>query len=149
MGLIKKLLGKKVYLDANIFIYTIEHSDIYKPLLTELFKQIDYGNIQAITSELTLAEVLVKPFADENTELVSIYQNLLVSAEIITLLNINQKILLDSAKYRAKFGGKLPDAIHVTTAISSNAKFLLTNDNGIKVSDLIEVLYLSDFVDHK
>ncbi|MCK5524286.1 MAG: type II toxin-antitoxin system VapC family toxin [Thiomargarita sp.] len=146
MGLIKKLLGKIVYLDANIFIYAIEHSDIYERLLNELFKQIDYGKIQAITSELTLAEVLVKPFADGNTELVDVYKNLLVSANIITLLEINQEILLESAKYRATFGGKLPDAIHITTAIASNANFLLTNDNGIKTSALVEVLQLSNFV---
>ena len=146
MGLIDKLLDKKVYLDANIFIYAIEHSNIYKQLLDELFKQIDYGNIQAITSEITLAEVLVKPFADRNTELVDIYKQLLVDANIIVLLKINQKILIDSAKCRTTFGVKLPDAIHLTTAIVSDADFLLTNDNGIKTSALIEVLQLSDFV---
>ncbi len=56
MGLIEILHDKTVYLDANIFIYAVEHSDIYKPILDSLFEQIDEGNIYALTSTLTLAE---------------------------------------------------------------------------------------------
>ncbi len=91
--------------------------------------------------------VVVKPFADGNTELVDIYKNLLVDVDTITLIEINQEILIESAKYRAIFEGKLPDAIHLTTAMTSAADFLLTNDKGIKAQESMEVLQLSDFVE--
>ena len=74
MGLIDAVLGQRVYLDANIFIYALEGHARYLPVLSDLFKIIDRDEAQAVTSELTLAEVLVKPFADASTDRQAAYQ---------------------------------------------------------------------------
>lgn len=66
MGLLNALQGHQIYLDTNIWIYALEgYPDFIQPL-TELFSHIDQGNLKAVTSELTLAEVLVKPLMDQN-----------------------------------------------------------------------------------
>ncbi len=54
-------LGKRVYLDANVFVYAIEGYPQFADGIRELFRKVDQGQVEAITSELTLAEVLVKP----------------------------------------------------------------------------------------
>lgn len=61
MVVLNAIRGGRVYLDTNIFIYALEGYADFIDDLTELFASIDAGNIRAVTSELTLAEVLVRP----------------------------------------------------------------------------------------
>ena len=67
MARIETLTGR-LYLDTNIFVYALEGYPVFRPILTSLFAAIDRGDIQAVTSELTLAEVLVKPLLDRSRE---------------------------------------------------------------------------------
>ncbi len=50
------LHGKRIYIDTNIFIYAVEgYSEFVEPL-TSFFSAIDNSELEAVTSELTLAE---------------------------------------------------------------------------------------------
>ncbi len=66
MGIVDTVGSKRIYLDANIFIYALEGFAEFKQTLTELFLAIDDSKVQAVTGDLTLAEVLVKPLRDSN-----------------------------------------------------------------------------------
>lgn len=66
--------GERVYLDTNVFIYALEGYPDFVDELNELFESFDAGNLSAVTSELTLAEVLVRPSIDRNTERQTAYQ---------------------------------------------------------------------------
>ncbi len=68
------MIGKKVYLDTNIFIYAVEGYEEFSSELNLLFTQFDKEILQAATSELTLAEVLVKPMLDNEKEIQYIYE---------------------------------------------------------------------------
>jgi len=61
--------GERIYLDTNIFIYALEAYPEFVSALTSLFVAIDEGKLRAVTSELTLAEVLIKPMMDNNEDL--------------------------------------------------------------------------------
>ena len=52
---------QRVYLDANVFIYALEAATEHLPDLTALFDLLAAGGAAAVTSELTLAEVLPRP----------------------------------------------------------------------------------------
>jgi hypothetical protein len=53
---------------------------------------------------------------------------------------------MDAAKIRANDSTiKLPDAMHLSTAISEKCGFFITNDKGIK-SSLIRVVYLDSLI---
>jgi predicted nucleic acid-binding protein len=52
----------RVYLDANVFVAAFEHVGAYSDHAWWIIRAIETGEIAAGTSELTLAEVLVKPF---------------------------------------------------------------------------------------
>lgn len=64
MAILEVITGSRVYLDTNIFIYAVEGYPKFQPELNVLFEAFDDGTLKAITSELTLAEVLVKPLID-------------------------------------------------------------------------------------
>ena len=60
------ITGEGLYLDTNIFIYALEGYPKFIASVRALFAAIDEGRIRAVTSELTLAESLVKPMMDGN-----------------------------------------------------------------------------------
>jgi len=65
MGKVSSELGQRVYLDSNI--YAIEGFADYAEQIRALLEAMDTGEIVAVTSELTLAETLVKPIKDQNS----------------------------------------------------------------------------------
>ncbi|MBW4540209.1 MAG: hypothetical protein KME43_13830 [Myxacorys chilensis ATA2-1-KO14] len=66
MGILNAIQGNQVYLDTNIWIYALEAFPAYVQEPTTLFQAIDQGNLLAVTSELSLAEILVKPIQNQN-----------------------------------------------------------------------------------
>lgn len=92
------------------------------------------------TSEITLAECLVKPFADKDIFAVETYMTLLGGQPDLPVIPISRQILLSAAQLRAETKLKLPDAIHVATAKWAECSAFITNDRGIKHDDGLRVI---------
>lgn len=126
----------KVYLTLTetryIFIYAVEGYAEFQTVLNELFEAFDNGNLKAITNELTLAEVLVKPLIDNHTEVCLTYENAIQSSPVLEVVPINRKILIESARLRTIINLRLPDAIHGATAILNGCEIFLTNDKPLE-----------------
>ena len=58
MGLVDELRGSKICIDTAPFIYFIEKNPKYLGLLRPVFAEINAGKIDALTSTITLLEVL-------------------------------------------------------------------------------------------
>jgi len=67
--------GRTVYLDTNIIIYAFEDVEGIGATLRQLFESFEAGDREAITSELTLAEVLVRPAQQRDDERFNRYLN--------------------------------------------------------------------------
>jgi predicted nucleic acid-binding protein len=62
MALAPPLAGARLLaLDTSTFIYLIERHPILFAAVEPIFREIDNGTVRAVTSVLTLLEVLVKP----------------------------------------------------------------------------------------
>jgi predicted nucleic acid-binding protein len=125
----------RVYLDANVFIYAIEgNADIADPL-RQLFDLFRANRGIGVTSELTLAEVLPRASNAQRRN----YLNMIVWSRIFDLRPVSRDILIETAKYRekARKAGmpKLPDAIHVVTAIRAGCRTVLSADLRLKLPD--------------
>src|SRR5579871_6325017 len=112
MGISNQLKGSKIYLDANIFIYLLEGYSEFVPVLTQLFALIDKDTLSPVTSELTLAEVLVKPIMNKNIALEQTYTNIIQTSASLKVSSITRDILISAAKLRANISNsfRLPDA---------------------------------------
>ncbi len=128
MGPLSELRGNRAYLDTNIFVYAIERVIPYAPLLGELLAAIDHGDLTAVTSELTLAEVLVKPLREGNRGLASDYECAIQSRPFLDVVSVRREILREAARLRTATPLKLPDAIHAATAALSSCTHFVTND---------------------
>lgn len=58
MGLVDELQGSRICIDTAPFIYFIEKDPKYLDIIRPLFAEIDAGKIHAVTSTITLLEVL-------------------------------------------------------------------------------------------
>jgi predicted nucleic acid-binding protein len=138
------LAGRHLYLDANLFIYAVERHPDYLTRLDRLFALIDAGENTASTSEITLAECLVKPFADRDLDRQQLFQAAISPRPNFAVIPISRPILVHAAQLRALHKPRLPDAIHLATAIASVCHTLITNDFLIKPIPGIHVIQLTD-----
>ncbi len=136
-----------IYLDANILIYLVEGYAEQKAALGCLLDVFENGRVNFVTSELSLAEVLVQPLRQNRPDLIQRYEQLLAPGSGIAVAAIDFTTLRRSAEYRAANGGSLLDAIHVATAASSDCSIFLSEDARIKVIEPIKHFSLSDFVE--
>lgn len=127
-----QILGTFVYFDANVLIYAVEGITPWAAAVHELFSQIDRGQMQGITSEMALAEVLVIPLRNALTNIERQYRQLLSPTSALMTRPVARKTLEDAAALRALYPSvRLADAIHVATAIDCGCSTFLTNDQRI------------------
>jgi predicted nucleic acid-binding protein len=139
-------IGARPYLDTNVLIYFVEGHPTYSTMLETLFDRIDESEIEGVTSELSLAEVLVKPIADGRTDVADIYRKLLSQESPTKMKPVDRPTLLLSAETRARCGGRAFDAIHVATALSCGCTSLITNDDRIRAPGGLPILALRELV---
>ena len=140
----RSALGERVYLDTNIIIYALEGFAQFAPQIQPLLEAMDRGEIIAVTSELTLAETLVKPLKEQDHATQQAYRNFLTSAPVFQVIPISRKILEDAAQFQASTKLKLPDAIHLATAFQQQCDSFLTNDEVFRTLNRPQVKMLSE-----
>ncbi len=128
---------KVVYFDTNLFIYAVEEPKSitsFSEIITKLFTLAYSGEMKVITSEITLAEVLVGAYK-QDAKLVSIYDELLKHEVYFSVYPVDKSVLRTAAFTRTIIKIALADAIHVSTAIIEKADFFITNDVKLKVPE--------------
>ena len=146
MGLIAELGVGSVAVDTAIFIYFIEENPQFLPAILPLFKQVDQGKRELITSALTLLEVLVVPYRAGNRRLAERYEALLTRSRGIRLVELSHDQLRAAAQLRAATNVKTPDALQVVAAISGGCTTFLTNDRGLPPVPGLRILELASYV---
>lgn len=146
MGILTAIQGNRIYLDANIWIYALEAYPDFAASLSELFQAIDRGGLNAVTSELSLAEALVKPISDQNVPRQIEYRQAISSRRNLRVIPVQRTILIEAARLRATGNLKLPDAIHVATASITQCTTFLTNDQGLRSVTEVPVIILSQSI---
>lgn len=132
---------KRLYLDANILILLGEGRDEQATLLTELIASQQPGEAPFLcTSELTLAEVLVKPYRESDDRLITQYENWMVPGGFIEIGPVDSSSLRYAAVVRSQYKAiKLPDAIHISTAIGFGCSHFMTGDT--RIPDRVELFH--------
>jgi predicted nucleic acid-binding protein len=134
----------RVYFDANIFIYAVEGSDDIASRLRTLFELLTRNPTLAVTSELTLAEVLPRANPPRRRN----YLELILYSGLFDLHPVTRDILMETVDYRRIAGvskpsaskshapmPKLPDAIRVVTAIRAGCSRMLSFDRALKLPE--------------
>lgn len=148
MEWVKRLHGQIVGLDTAPLIYFIEKHPTYLPLVRPFFEAVERGDVQVVTSTLTLTEVLIHPLRHDNRDLALKYSHILLNANNLKTLSISSVIATEAAHLRARYGFKTPDAIQLATAQQGNATFFLTNDDVLTGIPGLQTLVLKALLVH-
>jgi predicted nucleic acid-binding protein len=124
----------------------VEHHPRYSHFCETLFDRIEAGKIQAATSTLTLLEVLVQPYRQNNEELVMKFYALLTSYPHLTWVSMTLNVADRAAKLRAEHRLKTPDSIQAASAISCGATGFICNDKIFRKVKEFESLIINDCV---
>ena len=133
-----------VYLDTNVFISAYEGTDARSDHLLSLFAAIARREFHATTSEMTLAELLPKPLSLGQASLASFYVDLLSQSGPLKVAPVTREVLLEAASLRGKTPTlKLPDAVHIATALQRECTALLSDDRRLPLPPGMRMVRLS------
>jgi len=128
-------------LDTNIFIYHFQNNLDYINQVDNIFVSLAKGENKAITSIITLIELL--SFKAEDTEIEKI-QDAFQSTPNLKVFPITDEIALKAARIRRKYGYRASDAIQIATALFANADIFITNDKRLQGFNEIKIKLLND-----
>ena len=138
------LLGQRLYLDANLYIYLFEGAEPYRERMTRLVSEIDRRESEVIASELMFVELLPRPLREGRQDLVERYLELMQRTPAINLVPVDRRIIQRAARLRADAGLRSMDALHLATALVHDCRTFLTNDRRLVSIDDLPVLTLSE-----
>lgn len=125
----------RVYLDTNVFIAAYEHSSARSDHARWLLDAVEDGSIHGATSEITLAELLVKPLQEQALAIVDAYLAIIQPGPGFDVLPVERTVLIEAAQVRAsRISIRLPDAIHVATARRLDCDCLVSDDGRLETS---------------
>ncbi|MBZ0281625.1 MAG: PIN domain-containing protein [Anaerolineae bacterium] len=133
-----------VAIETAPFIYYVETNPTYIQRMRAIFQLIASRNMLAITSVITLTEVLSHPIRRGDQVVENAYRRLLTQTNELKLIPINYQIADQAAELRARYNLKTPDALQVSTAIHTGCDALLTNDLGLKRITELQILVLDE-----
>ena len=142
MEWVAALQGKVIGLDSTPLIYFIEESPAYLETVRPFFEALDRAECSAVTSVVTLLEVLVHPLRHNDQKLAEHYRDILLNSEGLTTVLLSQEIAEKAAQLRAASNLRTPDAIQIATALHEGASFFLTNDTRLPSIPGLTILVL-------
>jgi len=130
---------RRIALDTSIFIYHLEANPVYGDMAAEVFTWLERSPHTAVTSSLTMTELLVHPYRAGNEALVNEYYGLLSLFPNLEWVPVDLTVADAAARIRARHRLRAPDALQAATGICHGATALLTNDGDLARVTGIEV----------
>jgi len=135
---------QRFYLDTNCFIYLFENHPVFGASARTLFSAIERGDCCALTSSLTLLEVMAGPIKYGKEMLAKEYVDLITTFPNLAVYDMGIEVACRAAYFRAS-GVKSPDSIHLATAFVHKADYFITEDRRLHNVEGIQGKFLSSF----
>jgi predicted nucleic acid-binding protein len=136
----------RIGIDTNIFIYALEAHATYVELSYAVLEWVEQLNHSAVTSTLTITEVLTQPYATVASRQVDEYYALLSNYPHVEWIAPDLRIAKLAARFRAQHRMRTPDAIQAATAVLSGATGFISNDPVFQRVDGFQALTLDDLL---
>jgi predicted nucleic acid-binding protein len=119
---------RRIALDSSVFIYQIEANPRYRDLTGPIFVWLNRPDCTAVTSTITMTEVLVPAYRSGGEDRVDQFYGLLTAYATLDWIAPSLEIADIAARIRATYRLRTPDALQAATAVHGRATGLITND---------------------
>lgn len=119
---------RRIALDTSIFIYELEANARYLGLTDAVFSWVEQAAHEAVTSTITMTELLVPSYREKDENRVDAFYGLLSTYPNLQWIAPDLETADLAAKLRAQYHLRTPDALQAATAIHTHATGLITND---------------------
>ncbi len=119
---------RRIALDTSIFIYQLEANARYLALTDSVFSWVERTGHEAVTSTITMTELLVPSYRDNADHRVDAFYGLLSTYPNLRWIAPDLEAADLAAKLRAAYRLRTPDALQAATALQAHATGLITND---------------------
>jgi predicted nucleic acid-binding protein len=137
---------RKSALDSSVFIYETDANPKYLPVTNPVFAWLAHRDSQAVTSTVTMTELLVQPYRDSDRRRVREFNLLLSTYPNLEWIAPNLEIADMAARMRAVHRMRTPDALLAATAAYAQVTGLITNDSIFQRVDMFETLVLDQIL---
>jgi predicted nucleic acid-binding protein len=133
---------RRIGLDTSVFIYQLEANERYLPFADCIFDWLERPDSKAVTSAITMTEVLVQPYRESDEQRVDSLYALLAAYPNLEWIPAGLEIADLAARFRAVHRLRTPDALQAATAAHAGATGLITNDAVFGRVEAFEALIL-------
>ncbi len=119
---------RRIALDTSIFIYQLEANPRYLALSDAVFSWVERSGHEAVTSTITMTELLVPSYRDKNEQRVDEFYGLLSTYPNLRWVAPDLETADLAARLRADYRLRTPDALQAATALRAHATGFVTND---------------------
>ncbi len=137
---------QRIALDTSVFIYHLEPNPKYLPYTDLIFSWLERSESMAVTSTITMTELLVLPYRQGDEQKADDFYSLLSTYPHLDWIAPNLEIAEPAARIRALHRLQTPDALQAATAAHSQATGLITNDAVFKHVDGFQTLVLDELL---
>jgi predicted nucleic acid-binding protein len=123
--------GSRVLLDSVALIYFFERHPTYGALAREILERVVGGTLGAVITTLALSEVLVTEYRRSARDAQGLRREI-VSLPNLEVVPVTIPVADLAARLRAAHSLATPDAIHVATALTAGAEWVVSNDRRMK-----------------
>ena len=135
--------NKCIALDTNVFIALFSREVLGEKVVPLIDAAANQGKLELIASVLAFAECAVKPYREGNWMALDQIK-LMFQMPHLTVYPVDDRVAEEAARIRAVYNFKMPDAIHLATAVTQRADVFLTNDHQLVTIKEIPVIKLED-----
>jgi predicted nucleic acid-binding protein len=111
-----------------VFIYQLEANARYLALTDSVFSWVEKAGHEAVTSTITMTELLVPSYRDEDEQRVDAFYGLLSTYPNLRWIAPDLEAADLAARLRALYRLRTPDALQAAAAVQTLATGLVTND---------------------
>jgi predicted nucleic acid-binding protein len=133
---------RRIALDTSIFLYQLEANERYLELSDTIFVWLERPESSAVTSTITITELLVQAYREGDEQRADQFYGLLSTYPNLDWLAPNLEIADAAARLRALYRIRTPDAIQAATAAYAKASALVTNDKVFKRVEGLDILLM-------
>ena len=119
---------RRIALDTSVFIYQLEGNARYLALTDPVFSWLERAGHEAVTSTITMTELLVPSYRENDENRVDSFYGLLSTYPNLRWIAPDLETADLAAKLRAQYRLRTPDALQAATAIRANVTAMITND---------------------